>query len=385
MSRKQYNCQIAFTTVLFLLFQLTQAQKVKPEFFTVNCYVKGVTGSKIILQNKPASGTDDFFHVVNYDSCYPSSDSFQFRILVGEPEWRSISIEGWKGWRSFVAMPGKQIQIIGKYDSLYKSKIIGSKEDSLYKVMINTILFPLYKARDKSSPDSFRNIYPTIIRNAKYNFIKKNPSSFIVAKYLVEGDSYNRTKDTSEIRFLQKCYLALSSEAKKFTCSKNAYYNLFVANKKLLPGKTISNFSFMNYDNTKFDLESLIRKENKVYYLIDFWATWCGPCIAQFPKLKILYDKFKSDGFEIIGYSLDVDKNKLLDFIAKNNIKWKLVSDLKGEMSKVYKQFKLGTIPANFLIDRNGIIRGVNLSPVEVEKILDKKFPGKLKGSEVLK
>jgi thiol-disulfide isomerase/thioredoxin len=346
-------------------------KKMEPNF-KVSCYLKGSNGKKIILGNKPASGTNASFKVNYYDSCYSVNDSFEFVFYREEPSWYSIEIEGKKGWQSFVAVPDIDITIIGNSDSLYKSKILGSKEDSLYNFMSKDLLSPLYNAMYKSAPDSFKTIYPRLIREAKYNFIRQNSGSFISASYLVQADSYNRITDTAQLHYLQKCYMALSAQAKQFTCTKNAYYNLFVAPKKLTTQNKIPNFGFINYDGSRFDLFTEIKKGNKSYYLIDFWATWCAPCIAQFPKLKEVYRKFKSLG--IIGYSLDIDKSKLLSYLQKNNLEWKVISDLKGEQSEIYKLFKLGTIPSNYLVDSNGIIMQVNVKPEELDKIINEGF-----------
>ena len=140
------NFKLAFCTCIFcLLFVNTQSQKnIKPNF-EVTCIMKGTKGKKILLGNRPASGTDESFKIKYFDSCYSMNDSFQFAFHVKEPEWRSIEIEGKKGWQSFVATPEKIISIIGDNDSLYKASIIGSKEDSLYNALTIGMLFPSTK------------------------------------------------------------------------------------------------------------------------------------------------------------------------------------------------------------------------------------------------
>jgi peroxiredoxin len=374
MVEKKNIVKVFFSCIFFLCCLPSQSQKKMEPNFKVSCYLKGSNGKKIILGNKPASGINASFKVKYYDSCYSVNDSFEFVFYLEEPSWYSIEIEGKKGWQSFVAVPDIGIAIIGNSDSLYKSKILGSKEDSLYNSMAKELLSPLYEAMYKSAPDSFKTIYPRLIREAKYNFIRQNSGSFISARYLVEADSYNQIRDTAQLHYLQKCYMALSQQAKQFTSSKNAYYNLFIANKTLTDQHKIPDFSVSNYEGTTFNLYKYLRKEKKKYYLIDFWATWCAPCVAQLPKLREVYDEYKNKGFAIIGYSLDVHQDKLEDFLRKQKLGWENLSDLKGNQSSVYKLFKLGTIPSNYLIDENGIIVATNITPENVSKILKEKL-----------
>ena len=97
-------------------------------------------------------------------------------------------------------------------------------------------------------------------------------------------------------------------------------------------------------------------------------------CVGQFPKLKEIYHKYSKKGFGIVGYSLDVNKKSLENFLLKEKLEWKDYSDLKADQSPVYRLFKLGTIPANFLIDKGGMIIGMNLKPDDLERILKKKL-----------
>jgi hypothetical protein len=197
--KKARNISIILCALFSLFPILSHAQiKIKTNF-KVSGFIKGADKRLIILNNKPASGIGESFIIKNLDSCYSKNDSFQFSFFTKEPSWYSIEIAGEKGWKSFVAVPNGQIKIEGKSDSLYKSKIIGSVEDSIYYAMTKGMLYPLYKAMSKVSKDSFK-VYPDIIRNAKYNFIKENRGSFVVAKYLVEANSYNRN-DSSELAY----------------------------------------------------------------------------------------------------------------------------------------------------------------------------------------
>ncbi len=111
--------------------------------------------------------------------------------------------------------------------------------------------------------------------------------------------------------------------------------------------------------------------------LLDFWASWCQPCRKFNPGLVAIYSKFKNRGFEIFQVSLDQTKDSWLKAIENDNLKWdNHVSDLKYWNSPVVSTYHISGIPANFLIDKNGIIVAKNLSydilEKEILKLLDR-------------
>ncbi len=107
--------------------------------------------------------------------------------------------------------------------------------------------------------------------------------------------------------------------------------------------------------------------------LIDFWATWCAPCVQEQSELADLYHKYKQavftngKGFEIYGVSLDAKKPNWENFITTNKINWIQVSDLKFWKSPVAKTYNIQALPYNILIDGNGIILAKNLHGIDLE------------------
>ncbi len=95
--------------------------------------------------------------------------------------------------------------------------------------------------------------------------------------------------------------------------------------------------------------------------LIDFWASWCGPCRRENPNVVRIYNDYKDKGFEIIGVSFDESKSKWIDAIHQDQLTWPHISDLKGWQSYAAKLYSIQAIPATILLDREGIIIAKNL------------------------
>lgn len=104
--------------------------------------------------------------------------------------------------------------------------------------------------------------------------------------------------------------------------------------------------------------------------LLDFWASWCGPCRASNKELVKLYSKFKSKGFEIMGVSLDDDRSKWKTAIAKDKITWLQVNDPGGWDAKTAVNWNISAIPTSFLIDKEGKLIAMDLYGKELEKAL---------------
>ncbi|HMU48026.1 MAG TPA: TlpA disulfide reductase family protein [Chitinophagaceae bacterium] len=105
--------------------------------------------------------------------------------------------------------------------------------------------------------------------------------------------------------------------------------------------------------------------------LVDFWASWCGPCRYANKRLAQLYDKYKEKGFEIYSISVDSDKKAWLKAIRKDEIKWTQVNDKKGSASTAY-QWGIYALPTSFLLDKNGQLVVVNPDEKKLEKLLNR-------------
>jgi peroxiredoxin len=106
------------------------------------------------------------------------------------------------------------------------------------------------------------------------------------------------------------------------------------------------------------------------YVLVDFWASWCGPCRAENPAVVKAYRRFHSKGFTVLGVSLDDEKNSWEEAVKKDGLDWTQVSDLKGGYNSVALLYDVKMIPMNYLLDKEGKIIARGLRGRQLEKKL---------------
>lgn len=122
-------------------------------------------------------------------------------------------------------------------------------------------------------------------------------------------------------------------------------------------GKEFAPFKETATDGSVVDLAAYRGK----VVLVDFWATWCGPCVSELPHVKAAYEKHHAAGFEIIGVSLDKDGDKLAAFTKENALPWPQIFDGQGWQNKLAQAYGIRSIPATFLLDREGKIAAKGL------------------------
>ena len=154
-------------------------------------------------------------------------------------------------------------------------------------------------------------------------------------------------------------------------------YLLFLAGKyfyqspKFINGEVAPDFTTKLISGETAKLSDLRGK----FVLLQFWASWCGPCRHENPELVGLFQKYQSGGFEIFSVAIERSEAAWKSAIARDGMAWKfhaaeLTEDLKFFKGPIVELYKVRTIPQTYLLDPKGTIIGVNLPPVEIDKIL---------------
>ncbi|EDO27536.1 predicted protein [Nematostella vectensis] len=165
------------------------------------------------------------------------------------------------------------------------------------------------------------------------------------------------TKEETEVYYNQ-----LGKESLETTYAKNIEKTLKSMN-NLSIGKKAPEFSAPSPEGKMISLKESLGKIT----IIDFWASWCGPCRAENPNVVAMYNKYHSKGLNMIGVSLDRDGTKWKEAIKKDGLTWAHVSNLKFWQDPIAELYNIKSIPATYILDEKGIIIAKDLRGEELE------------------
>jgi len=325
--------------------------------------------------------------LVNVDTVKIENGKFKFEGAVKEPSLHFIAIDAIDNQIPFILEEGKITVAINK-DTIYKSIVGGTysneqlvaytKETAVVQEKVtkfqetnrekiqqaqmtaDTVTMNALMKEYKTYQDQFKDISLKHVEDHPKSyislfFIKQflSDPSFDVARGTKMYENLDPTlKNTREGKSIKKTLDGVKTAEKKNDTSAAA----------IEIGTVAPDFSAPNPQGKDISLKSSLGKLT----LIDFWASWCGPCRKENPNVVALYNDFHAKGLNIIGVSLDEKADKWKDAIAKDQLTWTHISNLKGWEDPIAKRYYVDGIPATFLLDEKGVVIARNLRGAEL-------------------
>lgn len=347
---------------------------------------KSLDGKNVILEKQ--GGYMGFAPV---DTVKVENGTFLFKGTVTDPSLHFINIEGVQGKVELILENGEIAMEIDK-DTVFKSKKGGTYNNDMLTQYYSDIdktrkklmafqkthqeeMMKAYQTQDTVVMNKLNKEYGALsqeMQEKSYTFVEKNPKAYI-SLLLVKQMAASQSKPHAEIK---KYYDNLDADLKKSKEGKEVGDMINKTNgtapvapqsqegkAAAQPGKQAAGFSAPNPDGKTISLKENLGKVT----VIDFWASWCGPCRRENPAVVALYNKYHGKGLNIIGVSLDDDKESWKKAIAADKITWPQVSNLKKWNDPIAKLYGVESIPATFILDAKGNIVATDLRGAELK------------------
>ena len=357
-------------TVLTVIISCNRAGKNE---YIVSGTVKGIADGKTVVLEKQ----DEMGQFIPMDTVKVKDGKFMMKGSAKEPEIMLIQVEAIQGKVPFVLENGN-IDIIVDKDSLQKSKFSGTFNNDVFS-KFNDDLTKFQKELQKklmtfqnanmAKMKAAQEIKDTIVINKlmkEYQGMQKEGMEFyikfaevnpkaLLSALIVDSMLNDPTLDVARAK---KIYASFSPELKNYKPGKSIQTKLDKIGKPLTVaaaanvGSVAPDFTAKNPEGKSISLKQSLGKVT----IVDFWASWCKPCRVENPNVVALYAKYHSKGLNILSVSLDKEASAWKDAIAKDNLTWNHVSNLKEFEDPIALQYGINAIPTVFVLDAKGII-----------------------------
>lgn len=365
-------------TIILLLVVAVAASCAREPKFRITGTIDGAGNETVILQKRIPGG----YEVI--DSASLENGAFTIEGAVDYPQMVNLALKGKRGGLNFY-IENSDITVHAHADSLYTGSVSGSAtqaEYDAYKAMFDESNAEMMKIYDRyraakmegneevaSASEKELEALDNKQNELRKEFIANNPSSFVAPAVISELAYY---LEAGELEDLLGTLDTTLNKVQTVVTLKERLVQL----KAVAMGEKAPDFTLNDVDGNPVSLYSRLGGDTKLL-LLDFWAAWCGPCRQENPNVVKVWKEYNKKGFDVFGVSLDRTKEDWVKAIKDDNLTWTHVSDLKFWDCAPAKMYAVSAIPANFLIDANGIIVGHNLRGEalgeKVKELLDTK------------
>jgi len=299
------------------------------------------------------------------DSSMVQNKAFSFDGNIDIPEVYYINFKGQRGYAPIFIEPA-DINVNINMSDIGNPEVTGSGTHAVYKLYTDQnnaydLQMEEMWSKIKESQNSGNEEEAAALKeqfdqlDAEKNdfvlqFAKENNSS-VASAYIVLRNVYYY--DETDLEPVVNAFDPSISESSYVKTLSDRVETM----KRTAVGQPAVDFTMVDPEGNPLTLSSLYGK----YLLVDFWASWCGPCRRENPNVVNAFNKYHEKGFDILGVSFDKDKEKWLKAVEDDKLTWNHVSDLKGWDNAAGKLYAISSIPANILLDPEGKIIAKNL------------------------